>query len=131
MRLVLALLLALLLASPASAQSLMTAEEFEAWSTGKTLDYAIDGIYWGSEQHLPGRLTRDADANGPCIEGRWFPKDDAICFVYDGVAGEHCWQFWRDGTEVWAEIHDGAGALLAQVTLADEPLACQGPEVGV
>jgi hypothetical protein len=125
------LLALLMLATPAGAQTLMTAEEFEAWSTNQTLDYAIDGTYWGSEQHLPGRLTRDADADGACLDGRWFAAGDAICFVYDGIAGEHCWHFWRDGAEVWAEIVGASDALVAEVTLADTPLACQGPEVGV
>jgi hypothetical protein len=126
-----ALALLMLFAGPAPAQSLMTAEEFEAWSTGRTLDYAIDGQYWGSEMHLPGRQTLDADAEGPCLRGIWFPKEDAICFVYDGIEGEHCWLFRRDALGVTAEIADTPGAPLARVTLAPEPLACPGPEVGV
>jgi hypothetical protein len=92
----------LLLTGAAQAQTPMTAEEFEAFSTGQTLDYFIDGTFWGSERHLADRKTLDADAEGPCREGEWFPKDDMICFVYEGDAGEHCWQFFRDGSRVLA-----------------------------
>jgi hypothetical protein len=123
--------LLLLLAAPATAQDLMMVEEFEAWSTGQTLDYFIDGVYWGSEQHLAGRRTRDADAGGDCLKGLWFPKGEAICFVYQAVEGEHCWHFWRDGSGVWAEFADNPSAPAAQVRLSDAPVACQGPKVGV
>lgn len=119
----------LLLTGTAQAQTPMTAEEFEAFSTGQTLDYFIDGIFWGSERHLSDRKTQDADAEGPCRKGEWFPKDDMICFVYEGDAGEHCWQFFRDGTRVLAQTDDGE--LSTEVTLADQPLACPGPDVGV
>jgi hypothetical protein len=124
--------LALILASlPAGARTLMTADDFEAWSEGRTLDYWIDGTYWGSERHLAGRRTLDADAEGACREGRWHPKDGMICFVYSDIAGEHCWRFWRDGALVVAEAAGEEGALASVVTLADQPLACAGPEVGV
>ena len=128
MRLALALLL---LSGTAEARTLMTTDEFEAFSTGQTLDYWIDGAYWGSERHLEGRKTQDADTEGVCRDGEWFPKDGAICFVYAGEAGEHCWLFFRDGSRVLAEIAGEDGALSTEVTLADQPLACAGPDVGV
>jgi hypothetical protein len=117
------------LALPAAALTPLSAEEFEAYSTGRTLDYWVGGTYWGSERHFPGRRTLDADAGGACREGEWFPKDDMICFVYAGVAGEHCWRFFRDGERVRAEVA-GAGGFSAEVTLADQPLPCPGPDVG-
>lgn len=128
MRLALALMLC---AGPAGAQSLMTPDEFEAWSTGQTLDYWIDGVYWGSERHLEGRRTLDADAEGPCREGRWFPRDGMICFVYVGEAGEHCWYFRRDGGVVVAEIAGDTSGFSSEVVIADQPLQCPGPDVGV
>lgn len=128
MRLALALIL---LAGTAQARSPMTVTEFETFSTGQTLDYWIDGAYWGSERHLSGRRTLDADAEGTCRAGEWFPKDDMICFVYGDAPGEHCWRFFRDGGRVLAEVAGGDGGLSAEVTLADQPLACAGPDVGV
>jgi hypothetical protein len=109
----------------------MTAEEFEAWSAGQTLDYWIDGAYWGSERHLDDRQTLDADEDGECREGEWFPKADMICFVYAGDPGEHCWQFFRDGSRVRAVIAGEGDGLSTEVTLADQSLACAGPDVGV
>jgi hypothetical protein len=120
----------LLMTGAAEARTLMTAEEFEAFSTGQTLDYWVGGTFWGSERHLSGRKTLDADAEGPCREGAWFPKDDMICFVYSGDQGEHCWRFWRDGDSVVAEVA-GEDGFSAGVTLADKPLSCPGPDVGV
>jgi hypothetical protein len=130
MRVLLALAL-IAMAGTAEARTLMTAEEFEAWSTGQTLDYWIDGVYWGSERHLAQRRTQDADAEGACRDGAWFPKADMICFVYLGDPGEHCWRFWRDGASVLAEIADDPDGFSSEVTLAEQPLACQGPDVGV
>ncbi len=128
MRLMLALCL---IGTAAAAQTPMTAAEFEAWSTGKTLDYAIGGEIYGSEMHLPGRKTLDADLDGPCIEGSWFPQGDAICFNYEENPGPHCWRFWREGTSVMAEIVDSPDAPISEVTIAPAPLSCPGPDVGV
>lgn len=117
--------------APALADTLMTPEEFEAWSTGQTLDYTTEGTFWGSEMHLPGRRTLDADADGPCVEGRWYPDGDAICFTYDISPGPHCWRFWRHNGTVLAELIGQPDRPMSEVTLAPRPLACPGPEVGV
>jgi hypothetical protein len=127
-RLTLALLL---MTGTAEARTLMTAAEFEAFSTGQTLDYWIDGAYWGSERHLANRQTLDADDEGACREGEWFPKADAICFVYKGDPVEHCWQFWRDGDRVIADVIGSDDGFSTEVTVADQPLSCPGPDVGV
>ena len=133
MRAPLALMLALSAWSPAArAETLMTADEFDRWSTGKTLDYAVDGVIYGSEQHFPGRRTLDANTGEPCNEGSWFPEGDAICFVYAAHEGTHCWHFWRDGDRVTARTVSSDPSAPAQVvTLSDTPLSCPGPEVGV
>ncbi|WP_103256469.1 hypothetical protein [Tabrizicola aquatica] len=121
-----------LLAAPAAAQTPMTPEEFEAWATGKTLDYAVGGQVWGSEAYHPGRRVTDADADGPCRAGRWFPREGAVCFVYQDLPGEHCWRFWRDGQTVLASPLTADPADPPQtVTPAAGPLACPGPDVGV
>lgn len=125
-------LLLALLAAPAAAQTPMTPEEFETWSTGKSLDYAVDGQVWGSEAYHPGRRVTDADTGGPCRTGRWFPRDGAVCFVYEASPDEHCWRFWRQGETVLASPVTADPADPPQtVTPAAEPLACPGPDVGV
>ena len=111
---------------------MLSIQEFDAFSVGKTLDYAIDGQLYGSEMHLPGRKTRDADTGEACHDGTWFPRGDAICFVYDGDPTQHCWTFWRQGDGLLALPTDSApDAAHSVVTIAKSPLICPGPEVGV
>ena len=126
-----ALALALLLASPARAETPMTADEFDAFSVGKTLDYAVDGVIYGSEMHLPGRKTRDADTGRECHDGTWVAQDDQICFIYAPDPTLHCWRFWRRGDGLLA-VPTGAApdAPPSEVTVAKTPLACAGPDVG-
>jgi hypothetical protein len=127
MRLVLPLVL---LTGAATAQP-MTPEAFEAYATGRTLDYSVDGAVLGSEAYFPDRSVRDADTGGPCRAGRWFPGGPAICFVYDGSTDLHCWLYWREGDKVLAKPVNAAHEDPAQtVTPAASPLAC-APEVGV
>lgn len=107
----------------------MTLAEFEAFSNGKTLIYSEGGTVIGSEQHLPGNRTLDADLDGPCTEGEWFAQGEAICFVYPAYPGKHCWLFWREGGGVMAQTV-GSGGPVYGVTASDAPLDCL-PDVGV
>lgn len=118
-------LLLTLAASAATAQTAMTPAEFEDWSTGRTLDYFIDGSLWGSEMHLAGRKTLDADVGGTCRSGFWYPQDDAICFVYDLSPGPYCWRFVRQGGQVTAEFAGESLAGRITVMLSDAPIPCE------
>lgn len=116
----------------AAAQTPMTPDEFDRWSTGRTLDYSVDGQVWGSEAYFPGRKVRDADAGGPCRDGSWYADGDSVCFVYPAFDGTHCWHFWREGDQVFAKPVQAAPEDPSQlVTPAASPLACPGPDVGV
>lgn len=127
----LALLLAVL-ASSAQAETPMSPADFEAWSTGKTLAYSVNGVVLGAEAYFPDRSVRDADTGGPCLDGSWHAEGDAVCFVYPARDGTHCWTFWRDGGAVYAKPLAAAPDDPAQVvTEAAAPLDCPGPEVGV
>lgn len=123
--------MACLAALPVQAETPMTAAEFEAWATGHTLEYYAGGALWGSEQHLPGRATLDADADGPCNQGSWKPQADMICYSYNVSPGPHCWRFLRDGDQVLAEIAGDPTAPRYSVRRTDQPLACPAPDVGV
>lgn len=118
------------LPAAAGAQTPMTSTEFEAWSTGKTLEYYVDGSLWGSEMHLPGRTTVDADAGGACRSGRWYPAGDDICFVYDTSPGPYCWRFLMEGNQVFAEFVGDPLPGTISVTPSDAPIPCD-PGVGV
>lgn len=116
----------------AAAQTPMTPDEFEHWSTGKTLDYSVDGEVWGSEAYFPDRRVRDADTGGPCRDGFWYSEGDAVCFVYPAYDGTHCWHYWRDGDQVLAKPVQATPEDAPQVvTPAASPLACPAPDVGV
>jgi hypothetical protein len=126
------LVLSLLLTAPALAEPLMTAEEFDAYATGKTLDYLEFGEVFGREVYLPGRQVRWAFTDKECKLGRWFPQGDQICFLYDGDPETKCWRIWRDGDGLAASYAtDTPDMPPREVRQTTEPLACPGPDVGV
>lgn len=115
----------------AAAQEPMSAEEFEAYATGKTLSYAQGSEIWGTEQYLPGRRVVWAFSADECQYGRWFPQGDQICFLYESDVEPQCWTFWRQGSGLRARFAGTPDATeLAEVDQTEEPLACPGPDVG-
>lgn len=125
-----ALLLILMSASALAAETPMTVQEFETWSTGKTLTYSANGEVWGSETHLAGRATLDDGDGDICRRGQWQPQGDAICFTYEADPGRYCWRFFRDGDTVVATIGYGFLASSYVVTVSKAPVSCD-VEVGV
>jgi hypothetical protein len=121
------------LASPALAQMPMTAEEFDSYVTGQTLTFGFAGQPYGIEEFRPGRRTIWAFIGEECREGRWFARDEQICFTYDDAPQqEHCWIFWRGENGLNARfMGDGASTELYEVQRSPRPLLCPGPEVGV
>lgn len=128
-----ALLLAVLCAAPALAdQGRMSAAEFEAYATGKTLTYALGGQIFGTEEYLDGRRVRWAFTEDQCRTGHWYEANDLICFVYEGDdSAPQCWAFWQEPGGLRAQYEgDPAGTELSEVRGADQPLHCPGPDVG-
>lgn len=128
-----ALFLAATLALPAfAADTPLTAQEFEAYATGKTLSYAQGGTVWGSEQYLPGRKVIWAFTEDDCQRGRWYEEDGKICFVYENEPDSQCWRFFREASGLRAVYIGGDGLTsLSEVAQSDQPLTCPGPDVGV
>ena len=125
-------LLLLLFASFASAETPMTAAEFEAYVEGRTLYYGIDGEDYGAEEYLPDRRVRWSFLDGICLEGRWYEAGDLICFAYDDLPDPQCWSFFRRSSGIVARFENDEGDLeLYQTREATGPLMCLGPEVGV
>lgn len=127
-----ALALAILLAPPAFAETPLTAEEFEAHVTGKTLTYQQFDSLFGVEEYLPGRKVRWSVSPDTCQYGTWYPEGEAICFVYEYTPVPSCWTFWlRGGALVVLSTNGLPGEELYEVDASDQPLPCPGPEVGV
>ncbi|MBK1637194.1 hypothetical protein [Rhodovulum adriaticum] len=125
--------LAVVAAPPALAQEPMSAAEFDAYATGKTLYYATGGQPYGAEQYLPQRRVIWTFLDGDCVEGSWYEADGLICFSYDRDPGNpQCWSFFRAPTGLTARFeNDPAATQLIEVEQSREPLICTGPEVGV
>lgn len=82
-------------ADPATAP--MTAAEFDAHVTGRSLAYSVGGATYAVEAYRPGRRVLWSVGPGECEAGVWFPRDDEICFRYEVIEGDRCWRFRRDG----------------------------------
>jgi hypothetical protein len=126
------ILLALaLVAAPAVAQTPLTAEEFDAHVTGRTITYSQFGNIFGIEEYLADRQVRWSVAENLCQYGSWYAEGEAICFVYEYDPTPHCWTFWLEGGTLRAlSVNDLPGAELTEVERTDTPLSCPGPDVG-
>ena len=74
----------------------MTAEAFERFVQGRTMDTHNQTGRYGVETFLPGRraIWRDAEQ---CLEGTWRPQGELICFDYRGVDLPFCWTYHTRG----------------------------------
>jgi hypothetical protein len=128
----LAILLFAVLPLAAAAETPMTAAEFDAFATGKTLDYYAADQVFGRETYLPGRLVLWSPVGEDCKSGSWYEDAGNICFLYDGDPEPKCWTIWADGDGLTASYStDGPDDLPRKVLVTEEPLACMGPDVGV
>ncbi len=114
-------------------QTPLTASQFEAYTTGKTLTYSRLGSEpYGAEEYLPGRRVQWAFEGDSCKMGQWYEEAGQICFVYEDNPAPQCWSFFlRDGGLVAQFENDAASAPLYEIAQSDEPLFCPGPQVGV
>ena len=128
----LALTLIALLPGPALAETPITADQFEAHVTGKTITYQQRDYIFGVEEYLPDRKVRWSVAPDECQYGIWYPRDDTICFVYETDPTPICWTFWLKGGALVALSENSLpGEELHEVDAGTQPLACPGPDVGV
>ncbi|MES2914753.1 MAG: hypothetical protein V4753_06505 [Pseudomonadota bacterium] len=124
-------LLATFAAAPARAEPPITADQFEAHVTGKTVTYRQFGSIFGIEEYLPDRKVRWSVAPNECQYGSWYPQGDTICFVYEYDPSPACWTFWlRDGALVALSVNAAPGEELFEVEADTGPLPCPGPDIG-
>lgn len=116
----------------ATAQTPMTAAEFDAYVTGKTITYHQFGLPYGIEEYLPDRKVRWAFSEDECQYGRWYEEDSSICFVYEYDPEPQCWTFWTDARGLNGLFNGNAPeAALVEAGQSTTGLPCPGPDVGV
>ncbi|MDQ2065838.1 hypothetical protein Q9295_05610 [Xinfangfangia sp. CPCC 101601] len=121
-----------LLSAPRPTGPAMTADEFDAYVTGKVLTYSKYDWIYGTEEYLPGRRVRWQVTGDLCQYGHWYEKSGLICFTYEYAQGEHCWTFWQeDGLLRALTTDDLAGEPLSEVKDAEVGLNCPDLDVGV
>ncbi|NJM83980.1 MAG: hypothetical protein HC844_17390 [Tabrizicola sp.] len=121
-----------LLPAAAVADEMMTAAEFETFTAGRTLTFAVEGVVYGTEDYLADRQVIWAYVGGPCQSGIWYPKGKEICFTYIGDPGPHCRLFWRQGDGLRATATtDGPDAPVREIANSPHRLSCDWPEPGV
>ncbi|RVT87059.1 hypothetical protein DXV76_02935 [Rhodobacteraceae bacterium CCMM004] len=126
------LVLLVFAALPVRAETPLSAAEFEAFTTGKTLWYEAGGITYGVEEYLPGRRVRWSFLDDECKDGTWYEEAGYICFAYENGLGPQCWQFFRDGDGLRARFRgDSAQSDLYGARQLDREMICTGPRIGV
>jgi hypothetical protein len=116
-----------LLAAPVLAETPLTAEEFDAAVTGRTLTWADPLGGFGIERYARDRRVIWQSGGGDCLDGTWYADGPDICFLYGGPEDPHCWQFFA-GPKGLTAISQPGGSVLTEVTGAKDPLIC--PEFG-
>lgn len=118
-----------LFATPAWAETPMTATEFETFSTGRTFTFGNSANPYGIERYHNGRRVTWAFLGEDCQEGVWFPDGDNICFDYGDGTPVQCWQFFDEGETLRARfMNDPANNVEYRVREAEIPLIC--PNLG-
>ena len=127
------IVLAAFTAGSGVAQGIMNAEEFDAFTRGKTFYYGVDGNEYGAEEYLPNRRVIWTFLDGQCQNGIWYEANGMICFEYEQIENRQCWTFRQsDNGGLIARFQDDPEELeLYEVQRSGEPLQCPGPDVGV
>ncbi|WP_171207731.1 MULTISPECIES: hypothetical protein [unclassified Ruegeria] len=123
---------ALICAQAAAAQSPLSADEFDAYTQGKTLFYGFEGQIYGVERYLPNRRVIWSFLDGQCKEGIWYEQQGQICFVYEDRSDPQCWVFTETGRGLLAQFEgDPQATELYEAEDIGEEMVCLGPDVGV
>ncbi|WP_299292359.1 hypothetical protein [uncultured Tateyamaria sp.] len=132
MTLRIALILCAAMAAPVAAEP-MSAAEFEAYVTGKTLFYGRDGRSYGAEIYRENRRVTWSFLDGECKDGYWYNEGRNICFVYEDRPGDpQCWSFEQQGGGLVATFeNDPASTELYEAQDVGEEMVCLGPKIGV
>jgi len=129
---ILTLPLALVLTATSVAADPMTAAEFEAYVTGKTLFFGRNGQAYGAEIYHENRRVTWSFLDGECKEGFWYEDAPMICFVYEDRIDPQCWTFEQAPGGLIAQFENNPDSTaLYEAQELDEEMVCLGPKVGV
>jgi len=123
-----------LTATPLAAEMPLSAEEFDALVTGKTLTFSAGASPYGVEYYAPNQRVIWSFVNGDCVNGVWYEKSSdigpQICFNYENNDIPQCWQIFEDQNGLRAEFISNASNAQAPTVLyqaiESEPLICGG-----
>ena len=119
-------------ALPATAEPLMSAEEFDAYTRDKTLYYGNSNTPYGAEIYLPNRRVRWSFLDGECRDGEWYEADGLICFTYEDRPEPQCWSFEKGPRGLIARFeNDPATTPLYEANESTQEMLCLGPKIGV
>ncbi|GHF61497.1 hypothetical protein [Seohaeicola zhoushanensis] len=120
-----------LTASPALAQSTLSAEAFDAYTRGKTLYYGAGGEAYGVERYLEGRRVVWSFLDGKCKDGIWYEQAGQICFLYEDSGEPQCWTFRESASGLVAQyVNDPEETELYEARDMGDEMLCYGPDVG-
>ena len=87
----------LLLGTSVTAQDTMTAAEFDAHVTDRTITNRTElNPTFGVERYLPGRRVMWSTFDGICQYGVWYESKGDICFRYDYDPEPKCWTMYDE-----------------------------------
>ena len=110
----------------------MTAAEFEAYVTGKTLFYGQSGQAYGAEIYFENRRVTWSFLDGECQDGVWYEEGQNICFLYENRSDPQCWKFELHGGGLTATFENDPGSTdLYEAQDVGEEMICLGPKIGV
>jgi hypothetical protein len=118
--------------STAASAEPMSAAEFEAYVTGKTLYYGSQGSAYGAEIYHENRRVTWSFLDGECKEGYWYDEGPKICFVYEDRPDPQCWTFEETGQGLRATFtNDPNTTELYEAQDMGREFVCYGPKIGV
>ncbi len=127
-----AVILSLFAALPALAETPLGAEDFDAYTRGKTLFYGADGSAYGVERYLSDRRVIWSFLDGECQDGIWYEEGGQICFLYEDRTDPQCWTFYQGPNGLIARFeNDPQATELYEAQDIGEDMLCYGPDVGV
>lgn len=118
---------------PAISLAGMGAEDFDAYTRGKTLFYGNDGEAYGVERYLDGKRVIWSFLDGECKNGVWYEEAGQICFLYEDRPNDpQCWTFTQTPSGLSARFeNDPLATELYEAQDIGEEMLCYGPDVGV